>query len=276
MIAEISNECSRQCGIDLGNYLTGVVEGRIRERVSHLRLGTQRAYLEHLRHDPLECPRLVDSLIVKVSSFFRDPLVFEWIAQRLIPDIFDRNHSLGRGDIRFWCAGCAAGEEAYSLAILIQETDSHSAPELKSYIFGTDISCTALEATRSGIYPKSSLANVKFAQLEKYFHARDKRREHYEIDPAIRNMVQFAYDDLTTRHRIAPAASVFGTFDLILNRNVAIYLTTEVQNWISTKLYRALNRGGYLILGEAENLNPEVASRMIVVDPSLRIFQKPL
>ena len=272
MIFEISHECNRQCGLDLGNYLNGVVEERVRERLSLLRLGTQRAYLEHLRHDPAECPLLIDSLIVKVSSFFRDPLVFEWIAQRLLPDIIDRNRGRGRGDIRAWCAGCAAGEEAYSLAILLQESETHHAASLKPYIFGTDISRTALAATRAGVYPSSSLANVKLALFEKYFQPRGGQ---YEIDPAIRKMVQFAYDDLTSRRRIAPAESIFGTFDLILNRNMAIYFTTETQNWISTKLYRALNRGGYLILGEAEVLSPEVEHRMITVDPILRIYQKP-
>ena len=88
-------------------------------------------------------------------------------------------------------------------------------------------------------------------------------------------MVHFSRDDLTSRHSFAPADSVFGSFDLVLCRNVLIYFSLELQKWVQEKLYRALNPGGYLVLGLAESLPPETASRLTAVDRPHRIFQKP-
>jgi chemotaxis methyl-accepting protein methylase len=239
--------------------------------MANLRLKDPGEYLKRLRSDPSECDRLIETIDIKVSSFFRDPLVFEFLAHRVLPLIMERHRRGHTRQIRVWSAGCAAGEEAYSVAILLaqalEDEDTHPLP----YICATDISPEALDAAQTGRYRRESLETTQMGILDRFFRP---TADGFEVIPEIRRIVHFSWDDLTSRHSFAPADSVFGSFDLVLCRNVLIYFSLELQKRVQDKLYGPLNPGGYLVLGMSESLPPEMESRLIAVDRPHRIFQR--
>jgi len=236
-------------------------------------LGIEEAseYLKYLRADPSEYERLIDALTIKVSSFFRNPIVFEIIAQRILPQIIKRNKHDEVCEIRVWSAGCADGEEAYSIAILICEAVLMETARCHPYIFATDISRDALNVAEKGIYRRKSLGTTKLDIFDRYF---TDRGDTYEVLPFVRKTVRFSRDDLSSKNRIAPADSVFGDFDLVLCRNVLIYFSPELQKRVCDKLYKTLNKGGFLILGDSESPDPDTERNLITIDSRSRIYQK--
>jgi chemotaxis methyl-accepting protein methylase len=129
-----------------------------------------------------------------------------------------------------------------------------------------------LQEARAGVYPLSKFDDTKLAILEKYFVA--EASGGFKIRPFVRKMVRFTLDDVTSRDRFAPADSVFGSFDLVLCRNLLIYFSTELREHVLQKLYKALAEGGYLILGDSESLDRGMSSKFITVDDKNRIFRK--
>ncbi len=259
-------------GVDFRGYRNKFLTEQIAGRMAFLEIDDPAEYLDRLRADPLECDRLINVLLIQVSSFFRNPIVFEIIAQRILPQIIERSRRAGTNQIRVWSAGCARGEEAYSIAILIYEAIRDQKGEWWPYIFATDISQNALKSASMGMYPRESFKNTKLSIFDKYFISRD---DVYCVNPSIREMVRFSQDSLTSKERFAPAESVFGTFDLVLCRNVLIYFSSKFQKRIIEKLYKSLNKGGFLILGDSEYFDEETERRLISIDFRNRIFQKP-
>lgn len=267
----VLEELRRVRGLDLSAYRRSSLERRLAARMVRLRLKDPEAYLERLRSDPSECDQLIEAIVIKVSSYFRDPLVFEVLAHRVLPVIMERRRREHTRQIRVWSAGCATGEEAYSLAILLaQALEDEDFPWLP-YICATDISPQALAAAQTGRYRRESLETTPLGILDRFFRP---TAEGFEVIPEIRRMVYFSRHDLTSRQSLAPADSVFGSFDLVLCRNVLIYFSLDLQKRVLEKLYRALNPGGILVIGTSESLPRGMESRLTAIDRPHRIFQK--
>jgi len=266
----ILKELRRMRGLDLSGYRRNVIEKRIIARIAELNMSLS-DYHAYLRTSPAECDRLIDALLINVSSFFRDPLCYEVLAWNILPRIIEKKRKNRNREIRVWSAGCATGEEPYSIAILVAEIMAHEEPDWTPYVFATDISRKALAAARDGLYFQENLENVKLGIVEKYFTRRDDR---YGIRDSIRKMVSFSSDDLASETRFAPSDSVFGTFDLILCRNVLIYFSPDLQKKVFRKLCMALDNGGYLVLGRAESPGPDCPVSLNRIDGFNRIFQK--
>ncbi len=206
-----------------------------------------RDYLHRLRTDPLEPARLVEDLLIRFSAFFRNPLVFETLAAQVLPRIIeDRRQSR---DLRIWSAGCGAGEEAYSMAILVYEALRREPADWSPLIFATDISVEGLRAAKTACYSRESLHQTKLKFIDRYFTG---RAEGLELAAHIRDMVRFSNEDLLSMSRFAPADSVFGGFDLVLCRNVLMYYRPDCQCQVMGKILRALRPGGCLVLGDCE------------------------
>ena len=260
-------------GVDLSGYRPGTLQRRVAARMAQVKVADVDEYVRGLYLDPDECDRLISMIAIKVSSFFRDPIVFELTAQKLLTDIIDRNHRKDApgGDIRIWSAGCATGEEAWSLAILLHQALKGERNDWTVQIFATDLDPNALVTAETGVYPRDRLENVKLGFLDKYFVADE---DGHRIRPFLRRMVRFSQDDLTSTQRHAPAESVFGTFDLIFCRNVLIYYSHDVQNHMFRRLHRSLAKRGYMVLGNAEGLNTEMESKLQTIDRINRIYRK--
>jgi chemotaxis methyl-accepting protein methylase len=212
-------------------------------------------YLRYLKGTPGEVDALIESLTINVSRFFRDPLTFEYIGERLLPLLLLEQTKRAGSALRMWSAGCSMGEEPYSMAILIREFSEKEDLPRDIVIFATDIDRKVLEKARRACYPPESVADVKYHLLNKYFV---KKGCNFQLARPIRDMVLFSAYDLLDKRSYAPPESIFGGFDLVLCRNVLIYFNAKWQNLIFDKLYRSLTRGGYLVLGEAET--PPLAS----------------
>lgn len=236
-------------GFDFSGYHPAMLRRRIGQRLTVTSSENFRAYLSCLQGNDDELDHLLDAITINVSSFFRDTLTFELIADHILPGIVLEKTRLKDDSLRVWSAGCAKGEEPYSLAILIHELLEKESVEMNLHFFATDIDGKVLKEAGKAIYPLSSVDNMKHRLLTKYFTPEGGL---FRLIPEMKKRVTFsAYDMLDKKHRVPPE-SVFGNFDLVLCRNLLIYFNIDYQDIIFEKLYRSLASQGYLILGEAE------------------------
>ena len=263
-------------GIDFSGYRQEMIEQRISARMTLLRMKDPRAYLTLITDNRHECDALINAITINASWFFRDPLVFEIIEQTLLPGIIIRKQGLKCREIRIWSVGCAGGEEAFSTAILVHRVMERwpAIKDWKSYIFATDIDTNALEKAKTGVYPRESFESTKLGILDRYFIAHENG-PRYEVRSFIKDMVSFSIDDCTSSRYIAPANSVFGTFDMVLCRNVMVYFSPELQANVQKKINKTIIPGGYLILGDSEYLTEEMEREFLTPVPGNNIFQKP-
>ncbi len=210
-------------------------------------------------------------MTIHVSRFFRDPLLFARLEREVIPEILIHKSLASGPSIRVWSAGCATGEEAYSVAILLQRLLAVQPVQFKAHLFGTDIAADVLDRARRGWYPPEALTETRLGLLDAHF---TPAQGGCQLHDDIRRMVRFSTDDLTSERLVAPADSIFGGFDLILCRNVMIYFTPELQERVAVKLHGALASEGFLVLGEVEPLPPSADRLFELVDETCRIYRR--
>ncbi len=267
----ILNHLNKERVFDFSGYRPSMLERRIGKRLTPTKCVDFPEYLKYLKKHPEELDELVDVLTINVSRFFRNTLAFEYIADRILPAIVsEKKGSLGHS-LRVWSAGCATGEEPYSIAILIRELQRKEKLDLTINIFATDIDERALKRARRALYPYESIKGMKYRLLKRYFEA---KRKSFQLTPNIQGMVDFSAFDMINKKGYAPPESVFGNFDMIFCKNVLIYFPEKYQDRIFDKLYRALAKGGYLVLGRAEVPTREYQNRFRKVSASCPIYQK--
>jgi chemotaxis protein methyltransferase CheR len=240
-LAEILALLRERRQFDLQNYKDRCIRRRI---AKHLRARGARdvaGYLPRLAGDDRELDLLVEALAIHVSRFFRDPEVFRRLESQVLPGLYARLRAAGRTELRLWSAGCAEGEEAYSLALLV---GALAPPGLPTTIQATDASEPALAQARAGLYAGDHLVEVPELLRAACFHEEGGR---YRLEPRIRRMVEFRCHDLLTADPYPPA-------DLILCRNVLYYFSQEEQARILCRFAAALPVGGVLVLGRTETL----------------------
>jgi chemotaxis protein methyltransferase CheR len=246
---------------DLHPYKDRCIRRRIAKRLRASGASDIDHYLEQLAGNDDELDLLLATLSIHVSQFFRNPEVFRTLERQLLPDFCRQMVAAGRTELRLWSAGCAGGEEAYSLALLI---DALAPTGLRTTILATDISEPTLEQAREGCYPAGHLADVPAAVRSRYFQAEAGR---YRLDERIRGMVDFRRHNLIT-------ASGYPPVDLIVCRNVLIYFTREEQSRILARFAAALPAGGVLVLGRTEALPRTAASLFRAEFPTERIYRR--
>ncbi|OFY49532.1 MAG: hypothetical protein A2W85_06760 [Bacteroidetes bacterium GWF2_41_31] len=256
---------------DYSGYHFAMLERRIQNRIIHLGSITPEAYFEYLQNNPEESTRLIENFMINVSHFFRDPLSFELLAKVAIPAIIASKQRSDEHSIRIWSAGCARGEEAYSVAMLFNEYFAREMEQLNLDFFATDFDSQAIEKAKQGIYTSTSMKEVKHGLLKKYFTEGD---ETYTIIPELKMKIQFSIYDLLYKNSYAPSESIFGDFDLVLCRNVLIYFNQEFQKLILNKLIKSLAPKGVLMLGESEVLGDSFKEKLRQISKYAKIFEK--
>ncbi len=262
---------TEQRGVDFSGYRASMLRRRIDRRMAVTGSPTTEAYLAHLRDHAPEMDDLLDALTINVSRFFRNTLTFEYLADLLLPVIVLGKTRSGNGSLRVWSAGCAQGEEPYSLAILLKELLSKEGIALDLHLFSTDISLTALKRAREAVYTAESVAGVKYRLLRKYFAPEGSA---FKLASEIREMVTFCRHNLLDKRHSVPQESIYGDFDIVLCRNVLIYVDARHQETIFARLHHALAAGGYLVLGEAESPTGAYERHFARVTDCGRIYQK--
>lgn len=217
-------------------------------------------YAALLDTDPAEYGRLLRTLTINVSKFFRNPETWQIIGRHVLTDLLGR-----RGSLLLWSAGAAGGEEAYSLAILVSEAlgERRLPPWRKIRVVGTDIDGPSLARARKGQYPEYALSDTPHDLIARWFTS-----DHgWRLNESLRRRVEFEQHDILTDRPSFDA-------DLILCRNLLIYLDRAAQEKVFGTLAEVLKPGGYLVLGRVETLAAAVRPLFRVVDARERIYQK--
>jgi two-component system CheB/CheR fusion protein len=230
-------------GFDLRGYKRASLARRVRLRVAALHLDSFAAYRHHVAVDPDELGLLLDALLINVTSFRRDPDTWDAIAERVLPDVIGRKaHDT---PIRAWSAGCASGEEAYTLAMLLCEALGEERFRLRVKIYATDVDEAALAVGRVARYPLPKVASSLPDELrERYFTVEDG---HATVRPWLRRKVIFGRHDLVQDPPIS-------RIDVLTCRNTLMYLTAATQTMVLENLRFAVRDGGYLVVGRSEAL----------------------
>ena len=250
-----------ECGIDFGFYKPATVMRRIERRILLSRCENFDQYVTLVEENGDELNALYRDLLIGVTRFFRDEVAFERLEKNVLPTLLTR---LNPGDqFRAWVAGCATGEEVYSLAMLVFEQLEELQLQLDVKIFATDAHRSSLEFAGAGIFPDSSLADISDERRRRFF-VRTSRG--YQLSPEIRSMIVFAQHNVITD---AP----FTKLDFVSCRNMLIYFQSDVQARVISLFHFALKKNGILFLGPSETMG-ELASEFTTLDSQWKFYQK--
>jgi len=225
------------------------------------------AYQALLDSDPAEYPLLMSALTINLSYFFRDGEVFLAIRDNILAPLAQQRDRAGQRRLDIWSAGCAGGEEAYSLAILLWELLAPRLGRWSVQIIASDIDTEVLTRARQGRFTDFSFRGVSEQFLSPFF---TREEQHYRIHDELKRLVTFCHHDLL--HHGPPP---WGPFDLILCRNVLIYFTRQRQAQVLDMLCRTLRPGGRLVLGKTELPTTMNSQRLCVEDARLHIYIRP-
>lgn len=264
---EVLKELKKATGFEYEAYKMSMLIRRIDNRINTTNLSSPEKYFELLSYDNLEMSLLNNNFYINVSHFFRDPIVFEYLSNKILPEFFNSNSR----SIRVWSAGCSTGEEPYSFSIILNEflEKEKLCPEI--YFFSTDADTLALKKAKQGLYDLDQLSECKLKYFSKYF---TEKQNGYQLSDNIRNMVNFSYDDLLDKTSYAPKESIYGDFDFILCRNVLIYFNEEYHSRIFEKIIKSLKVGGTLILGEVESIPRIYSKNFIQLNEACKIYRR--
>jgi two-component system CheB/CheR fusion protein len=247
---------------DFSLYKPSTLHRRIERRMAIHGIGKLADYIVHLRQNPQEIDLLFKELLIGVTSFFRDPAVWEHLAEGALPELLSRRSPERK--LRAWVIGCSTGEEAYSLAMVFNEALRRSAhpKDFSLQIFASDLSPDAIATARRGRYPASIASDVSAERLERFFTAHET---HYQIKQGIRDIVLFAQHDVVLD-------SPFTKLDLIVCRNLLIYFDAPLQRKLLPLFHYSLLPSGLLLLGTSETVGKFTPRFTPVGDRKLRLY----
>ncbi|MBK6745846.1 chemotaxis protein CheB [Ottowia sp.] len=248
---------------DLADYKPNTLVRRIGRRMAVHSLDTMTAYAAFLRHNTQELDLLFKEMLIGVTTFFRDPEVWQELRDQVLPTLLARHAAAGNGPLRAWVVGCSTGEEAYSLAITFAEV-LESMPQRAScelQIFATDLNADAIAAARNGRFAPTITRDLTPARLAKFF---TERPDGYQIDKRIRDMVLFAQHDVI----LDPP---FTRLDILSCRNLMIYFSAALQRRLVPLFHYSLRHGGALLLGNSETVG-RAQTLFIPLSPKSRLF----
>jgi two-component system CheB/CheR fusion protein len=248
-------------GIDFSHYKATTVTRRIERRLSLNRSLDIDMYVEQLRRDPRELSSLYEDLLIGVTRFFRDDESFEALEHRIIPELVER--ASPEEQIRVWVPGCATGQEAYSIAMLLHERFAARRKPVNLKILATDVHHASLEIAGAGIYSEEQVARMPLERLQRFFTLKP---EGYQISQTLRESIVFAPHNLI---RDAP----FTRMDLIACRNLLIYFQPHAQKTVMTLFHFSLKPGGFLFLGSSESPGA-LLEEFDTIDEHARIYRK--
>ncbi len=240
---KIFGQIRARTGRDFSRYKRSTMMRRIARRMQLAHLEALEDYLGRLRAQPEEVKALADDLLITVTNFFRDPAAFQKLEEEVIPHLFQGKHA--EDEVRLWSVGCATGEEAYSLAILLLEAAERLETPPRIQIFASDLHEHSLVRAREGFYPGDIEADINPDRLRRFFI---KEESGYRIRKEVRELVVFAPHNLL-------GDPPFSRLDLIVCRNLLIYLQRQIQGDVIDLFHYALRSDGYLLLGTSETID---------------------
>lgn len=260
-LSEVFSLLRARYGIDFTNYRPSTIGRRIERRMTICRASNLREYIQYLQDEPAGLDSLYADLLIGVTEFFRDKEAFDLISQRAIPQLFENLSP--DNTIRVWVPGCATGEEAYSLAILLDEESRRRGRLVDIKIFATDVHQDSLARASAGIFPETCMANLSADRLQKYFTRKNNR---FYVTHELRQLVIFAPHNLV---KDPP----FTKIDFISCRNLLIYLQPQTQRKVLSFFHFALRTGGTLLLGPSETTG-DLSDEFDTIDSRWKLYSK--
>lgn len=249
--------------VDLTNYKRPSLLRRIRVRMLQVGVDCYQDYFDYLQRQPDEVTHLLNTIFINVTCFFRDRPVWDYLENQAIPQILANKPS--DEPIRVWSAACASGEETYSLAMLLAEALGLEQFQKRVRIYGTDVDRDALLQARRGYYSSRAVELISPNLLERYF---ERRTDGYRWRNDLSHPIVFHHHNLI---QTAPLPKI----DLLVCRNILMYLTPEAQIRALVRFHFSLRKNGFLMLGQAEDLiTPDQKSLFTLIDRQLRVFTK--
>lgn len=264
-LSEISALIERRSGIHFDTSRERFFSTRVREHALEKKVVHGSDLLRIMRASNVEYDLLLERLLTQETSFFRYPDVYDALEKKVLPELHMKKFWENPRSMRVWSAGCATGEEPYSVAITIADA-LEFADAWNIHILATDISRLALRHGERGVYPRRELEALNPRQIDAYF---TRMGDQFMVKPRIRNMVSFAPMNLAQ-------AVYMGRFDCIFCMNVLIYFSEERRNALVQRFHEYLEPGGYLFLGHAETVAGAPVKFQTIVNRDSRIYQKPL
>ncbi|WP_094228708.1 chemotaxis protein CheB [Methanolobus psychrotolerans] len=252
-----------QTGHDFSQYKPSTIQRRIERRMAVHQIDTLEEYLKYFQQTPIEVEALFGDMLIGVTNFFRDPEAFKVLEELVIPKLFAGKPA--EGTIRVWSSGCSTGEEAYSLAIMLDEHQETLKKIFKVQVFATDIDSRAIATARAGIYPSSIATDLSPERLARFFVA-EPGGGAYRIHKSIRDMLVFSEQNVI---KDPP----FSKLDLISCRNLLIYMNGDLQKKLIPLFHYALNSGGFLFLGTSESVG-DFGDLFSVLNRKSKLFQR--
>ncbi len=237
---QIAGLLRQRHGVDFSAYQPAYLARRLRHRMAQLGIADESLYLDYLGQIAGEADQLFGALLINHTAFFRDPEVWQLLADEIIPAILQRKSP--HEPLRLWSAGCATGQEAYSLAILLAEALGPAQAAARVTIFATDVDPDALQQAGAARYHAWAVRHVPAALLSRYFVQEDR---HHRVCEQLRHSV------VVQRHNLIDDEPI-GEIDLLLCRNTLLYFTAATQGRVLAQLDAALAPSGVLVLGKAE------------------------
>lgn len=264
-VTQVMRHLFKSRGIDLSAYSESFVMRSLRRRMGRSGAAQFASYLKLLLHSEDETNELLGALSINVTEFFRDKGAFESFTANVVRPLLATKKAEG-GILRIWSAGCASGQEAYTIAMCVAEELRRGGPGgcPVASVIGTDISDKALEKANRGIYTAHEVKGVPEKLLSEYFV---KRGHEYEVGRDLQRTVRFSRENL-----LDPPVQKF--FDAVVCRNVMIYFSREMHDVVTMHIYEALRRGGYMMLGKTETLMGAPRNSFEVVDLENRILKR--
>jgi len=263
-LSEIAWLVKSRCGIDLSRYRATTLNRRVLHRMAMTGCGDIEEYFGRLTADPDEMEKLMDIVTIHVTEFFRDRDVYRALEQGYVPALIDEKTGAGHGVVRAWSAGCSTGEEAYSMAMMIDRAVSRVSPNTHIEVFGTDVSEDSCRTARKGVYCSEKIESLPDDIRDGYF---EKEGRSWRVTTRLRSLVRFAAHDLFT-------SSPYSHLDLIMCRNVMIHFEHEVRDEVIANFHRSLHDRGLLVLGKSEALTGPLENLFELIEPRYKIYRK--
>ncbi len=248
---------------DFSHYKKPGVQRCIGRRMNMRQINSFSEYFSIINQDENELNELISAITIEYSLFFRDKEAFDILRKKVLNEVIARTKRDGNGSIRVWCAGCATGEEAYSIAMVLFELLYGRFDVCKPIIFATDVDERSLEKARKGVYRKEAVTHLDDDILRRYFY----HKEDYIVRDFIRKLIYFGTHNILEDPPISH-------LDLLVCRNVLIYLDVKAQEDVLRNFHYALNKDGYLFIGKSEVLLDNFKTAFETVDGTWRIFRK--
>ena len=265
MYEKLSNFLLKEKGFSFSSYRSSCISRRITSRLVATRSRSISDYIRRIKKDPDELNTLYNALTINVSSFFRNPEVFDFLADHILPEIVKQKTQAGNKFINIWSVGCSTGEEPYSLIFLLEKFLKLRLKKFRINISAIDIDPKAIEFAKNAVYPKNRLTGLDPRIIRTCF---TRSEDKYRVKDIFRDMIDFSIQNILD---FKPVKTVF---DLILCRNMLIYFSNENHLKTYDHFRQHLSKEGYLILGKAEIMLQCAQNDFDQLSINNRVYQK--